>query len=117
RQRSRAHAAICRLATATALVTAPITRCSTPPTRRYSHSVSRGLARPIKTHNGLLAKFGQEAVVAGHLPVDYGADLNNVQQVALVADYSAESVDLADATWSVERAEAFVAAVKTKFRL
>lgn len=76
-----------------------------------------GLTRPIKTHNGLIAKFGQEVVVAGHLPADHGADLNNVQKFRLVADYSAESVDLADATWSVERAEAFVDAVKKKFRL
>jgi uncharacterized protein (UPF0332 family) len=78
---------------------------------------SEGLARPIKTHNGLTAKFGQEVVVAGHLPADHGQDLNNVQKFRLVADYSADSVDLADATWSVERAEAFVDAVKKKFGL
>lgn len=76
-----------------------------------------GLARPIKTHNGLIAKFGQEVVVAGHLPADHGQDLNNVQKFRLVADYSADSVDPSDAAWSVERADAFVAAVKTKFRL
>ena len=76
-----------------------------------------GLARPIKTHNGLTAKFGQEVVVPGHLPADHGQDLNNVQKFRLVADYSADSVELADADWSVERAEAFVAAVKKKFQL
>lgn len=76
-----------------------------------------GLTKPIKTHNGLVAKFGQEVVVAGHLRADHGRDLNNVQKFRLVADYSADSVDLADAAWSIERAEAFVAAVKKKFRL
>jgi uncharacterized protein (UPF0332 family) len=76
-----------------------------------------GLTKPIKTHKGLIAKFGQEVVVAGHLPADHGQDLNNVQKFRLVADYSADSVDLGDAAWSVERAEAFVAAVKKKFRL
>ena len=76
-----------------------------------------GLSRPIKTHNGLTAKFGQEVVVAGHLPAVHGQDLNNVQKFRLVADYSADPVDLADAAWSVERAEAFVAAVKKKFQL
>ena len=63
----------------------------------------------------LIAKFGQEVVVAGHLPADHGQDLNNVKKFRLVADYSAESVDPGDAAWSVERAEAFVAAVKKKF--
>ena len=76
-----------------------------------------GLARPIKTHNGLMVKFGQEVVLPGHLPADHGQDLNNVQKFRLVADYSADSVDLADAGWSVERAAAFVAAVKAKFGL
>lgn len=76
-----------------------------------------GLARPIKTHNGLIAKFGQEIVVPGHLPVAHGQDLNNVQKFRLVADYSADPVDMADATWSVERAETFVAAVKKRFGL
>lgn len=76
-----------------------------------------GLSRPIKTHNGLVAKFGQEVVVPGHLPADHGQDLNNVQKFRLVADYSADPVDLADAAWSVERAEAFVVAVKKKFDL
>lgn len=76
-----------------------------------------GLTTPIKTHNGLTAKFGQEVVVAGHLPADHGQDLNNVQKFRLVADYSADSVDLGDAAWSVERADAFIAAVKKKFRL
>ena len=54
---------------------------------------------------------------AAHLPAVYGQDLNNVQKLRLFADYSANSVELDDAAWSVERAEAFVAAVKKKFDL
>jgi uncharacterized protein (UPF0332 family) len=76
-----------------------------------------GLAKPIKTHNGLVAKFGQAVIVAGHLPTARGQDLSKVQKYREIADYSAEPVELADAAWSVERAEAFVAAVKKKFRL
>ena len=38
------------------------------------------LARPIKTHNGLEAKFGQEVIVAGHLPAEHGRDLSRVQR-------------------------------------
>ena len=76
-----------------------------------------GLTRPIKTHNGLEAKFGQEVIVAGHLPAEHGRNLGKVQKYREVADYSAEPVELADAAWSLERAEAFVAAVKKKFGL
>jgi uncharacterized protein (UPF0332 family) len=76
-----------------------------------------GLTRPIKTHNGLVAMFGQEVVVAGHLPAAHGEDLNRVESLRLLADYSDESVKLTDAAWAVERAEAFVDAVKKKFDL
>ena len=75
------------------------------------------LTRPIKTHNGLIAKFGQEVIVAGHLPAEQGEDLNKVEELRLLADYSDGSVTSARATWAVERAEAFVAAVKKKFGL
>ncbi len=76
-----------------------------------------GISTPIKTHNGLVAKFSQEVTLPGHLPRDRGKDLSNVQKFRQVATYSVESVDLADAAWAVEHAELFVAAVKTKFRL
>ena len=76
-----------------------------------------GLMKPIKTHHGLIARFGQEIVLAGHLPAEYGEYLNRAEDLRLLADYSDDSVDLAEATSAVERAEAFVAAVKKKFRL
>jgi uncharacterized protein (UPF0332 family) len=75
------------------------------------------LGRPITTHNGLEAKFGQEVIIAGHLPAEHGRDLSRVQRYREVADYSADPVEVVDAAWSVERAEAFVAAVKQKFGL
>ena len=73
--------------------------------------------RPVKTHSGLVAKFSQDVVVAGHLPAACGRDLANVQKYRQVADYTAESVDAADAAWSVDRAAAFISAVKKKFGL
>jgi uncharacterized protein (UPF0332 family) len=76
-----------------------------------------GLSTPIKTHGGLVAKFSQEVTLPGRLPRDHGKDLSNVQKFRQVATYSVEPVDSADAAWSVERAEAFVAAVKKKFGL
>jgi uncharacterized protein (UPF0332 family) len=76
-----------------------------------------GLTKPIKTHHGLVANFGQAVVLAGHLPAEYGEYLNRAEDLRLLADYSDDSVNLADAACSVERAEAFVAAVKKKFGL
>ena len=76
-----------------------------------------GLTMPIKTHNGLSAMFGKEVIVAGHLPAELGEHLSKVEELRLLADYSDGSVTIARATWSVERAEAFVAAVKQKFGL
>jgi uncharacterized protein (UPF0332 family) len=78
---------------------------------------SEGLTRPIKTHHGLVAKFGQEVVLAGHLPAEYGEFLNRAGDLRRLADYGNDSVELTDAALSVERAEAFVAAVKKRFRL
>lgn len=74
-----------------------------------------GLTSPIKTHNGLIAKFGQEVIVKGHLPATFGEDLNAVQRVRQIADYSGDPVDDEKAAWAVERAEAFVAAVRHRF--
>lgn len=75
------------------------------------------LAAPIKTHNGLLAKFGQEVVLKGHLPAAFGEDLNAVQRFRQIADYSGDPVAETKAIWAVERAEAFVAAIKARITL
>ncbi len=72
---------------------------------------------PIKTHNGLIAKFGQRVVASGHLAAEFGADLNRVQSLRRLADYSGDPVALDKANWAFERAEAFVAAVGSKFGL
>jgi len=78
---------------------------------------AEGVTRPIKTDSGLEAKFGQEVIVAGHLPAEHGRNLSKVQKYREVADYSAEPVEVTDAAWSIEQAAAFVDAVKTKFGL
>jgi len=74
-----------------------------------------GLDAPIKTHNGLVVKFGRHVVMTNHLASEYGSDLNKVQTLRQLADYSGDPVEADKAVWAVERAAAFVAAVKTKF--
>ena len=79
--------------------------------------VSEQLEFICEAHNGLSAMFGKEVIVAGHLPAELGEHLSKVEELRLLADYSDGSVTNARATWAVERAEAFVAAVKQKFGL
>ena len=74
-----------------------------------------GLAAPIKTHNGLVAKFGRHVVLAGHLADTHGEALNKAQRIRELADYSGDPVGLTDAASAVELAEAFVAAVRARF--
>jgi uncharacterized protein (UPF0332 family) len=76
-----------------------------------------GINAPIKTHNGLIARFGQHLVLGNHLAAEYGEDFNAVQRFPQVADYSGDHVSMKDAAWAFERAEAFVAAIKEKFSL
>ena len=71
-----------------------------------------GMATPIKTHNGLIAKFGQEVILKGHLASTFGEELNAVQRFRQIADYSGDLVADDKAAWAVERAEAFVAAIR-----
>ena len=58
-------------------------------------------SRPIKTHNGLAARFGKEVIVAGHLPAEHGEHLSKVEELRLLPDYSDGSVTIARATWAV----------------
>src|SRR5579863_6412185 len=68
-----------------------------------------GMDAPIKTHNGLVAKFGQHLVLGNHLAAERGEDLNAVQGFRQVADYSGDPVSMENAAWAVERAEILVA--------
>ena len=72
---------------------------------------------PIKTHNGLVAKFGQHLVRPNHLDSEHGVAFNKVQNFRLLADYEGSFVGAENAAWAVERAEVFVAAIKEKFAL
>jgi uncharacterized protein (UPF0332 family) len=64
-----------------------------------------------KTHSGLIASFGQYLVRTDKLPSEFGRALNRVQELRLTADYLAEPVPLDKATWAIEEADGFVAAV------
>jgi uncharacterized protein (UPF0332 family) len=71
----------------------------------------------IKSHNGLVGKFGQHLVLGNHLAAEHGEALNTVQRIRQVADYSGDSVSKNDAAWAVEQAESFVMAIRQKFSI
>ena len=68
-----------------------------------------------KTHHGLIAAFGRYLVLGKHVESSFGGALNKVQRLRQLADYTGDPVSLEDATWAVEQAEAFVAAMRSKF--
>ena len=69
----------------------------------------------FKTHQGLIAEFGLQLVQTGRINPIFGRSINRVQEIRLVADYSADPPSLEDATSAVEKAEQFVAAMKASF--
>jgi uncharacterized protein (UPF0332 family) len=77
----------------------------------FAVSVEKIIA-PIKTHNGLVAKFGQHIVLGGHLLAEHGEAINKVQRFRQIADDSGDLINSENARWAVEHAEAFVTAVR-----
>jgi uncharacterized protein (UPF0332 family) len=71
----------------------------------------------IKTHHGLIAEFGKKIVLGGQIDAAHGRAFNRVQDIRLLADYDAEQPSREDAQWAVEQAEAFVAAIRLRFKL
>jgi uncharacterized protein (UPF0332 family) len=67
----------------------------------------------IKSHSALIAEFGKKLVLGGQIAAAHGRAFNKVQDMRLVADYSAEPPSLENAQGAVKQAEAFVAAIRT----
>lgn len=66
----------------------------------------------IRTHGGLISTFGLQLVKTGQVERALGHALNRAHEIRLVADYTGDIVDLAQATWTVEHATAFVACMR-----
>lgn len=67
----------------------------------------------VKTHRGLIAAVGKHLVLGGHIAMEFGASLNKVERLRLLADYTGDPVSIDDATWAVAQADAFIAAVRS----
>lgn len=70
------------------------------------------ISKPIKTHNGLVGKFGEHLVRGNHVAAEHGSNLNKVQNLRELADYSGDPVSMDKAAWAVAQAGSFVAAVR-----
>jgi uncharacterized protein (UPF0332 family) len=71
----------------------------------------------IKTHSGFIAAFGQYLIKPGHLPVELGKSLNQVQRIRQLADYTGEEVTNEVARQAVEQANSFVEKIRQKLGL
>lgn len=79
--------------------------------------LTAGIAEPengYKSHHGLISAFGKHLVLSGQVDQALGRSINKVQHFRQLADYTGESFPLEDATWAVEQADAFVAAMRAR---
>ena len=64
-----------------------------------------------------IAAFGQYLIKPGHLPVELGTSLNQVQRIRQLADYTGEEVTNEVARQAVEQANSFVEKIRQKLGL
>jgi uncharacterized protein (UPF0332 family) len=68
-------------------------------------------AEVARTHSGLIAAFSMHLVKPGLIAVEHGRSLNKVEDLRLIADYKGDPVSADKATWALEQAVKFVAAI------
>ena len=68
-----------------------------------------------RTHGGLISAFGHHLIKNGSVPREMGRLLNRAAEIRLVADYTGDSVEQADAEQLVQQAENFVSALRAIF--
>jgi hypothetical protein len=61
------------------------------------------LGKRSTPRNGLVAAFGRRVVATGNLAAEHGGDLNKVQTLRELADYSGDPFDIDKAAWAVRR--------------
>ena len=68
-----------------------------------------------KTHPGLIGVFSLHLLKHGPISREFGRMLKRAEEIRIVADYKASSVELADARNMVAEAHRFVAAISAQF--
>lgn len=71
-----------------------------------------GAGAAARTDSGLIAAFGLHVVKPGRMPRECGRQLNRALELRQLADYTGESIDMAEAAELVGQARRFVQAVR-----
>jgi len=67
-----------------------------------------------KTHRGLISAFSLHLVKGGLISIEYSRDLNQAEQLRLIADYIGDPIERPTASEMIARAERFVAVVRER---
>jgi uncharacterized protein (UPF0332 family) len=70
-----------------------------------------------KTHSGLLSAFSLRLVKTGELPIELGRHLKHAGQMRILSDYRGGPLDDDEVRLQIERADAFVQAIRKKYAL
>jgi uncharacterized protein (UPF0332 family) len=65
-----------------------------------------------KTHSGLISAFSEHLVKTGLVSKDMGKFFKRAGEIRLVADYTGDLIELADAAQIIEQAQSFIAAMR-----
>lgn len=65
-----------------------------------------------RTHRGLIAAFGLHLVKTGKLDAALGKQLNQVERIRLLADYTGDQITEEQADWAVRQAVQFVQVIR-----
>ena len=76
---------------------------------------SEAAGADIKTHTGLITMFSKDLVQTNRVESLFAKSLNQVQQLRLIADYTAEAPNVERAAWAVEQAATFVEKMRQLF--
>lgn len=69
----------------------------------------------IRTHSGLIRRFGIDVVQTGLVPREIGRLLAQAQQVRRTTDYNQADLDSDDARQFITKADTFVTTVRSRF--
>lgn len=70
-------------------------------------------AQTARTHRELITAFSLHLVKSGHLSVEIGRALNQMQDIRLVSDYTGDPIEQEQAVWALEQTGQMLDAVKT----
>lgn len=65
-----------------------------------------------KTHNGLITAFSMHLVKPRLVAIELGKTLNKAEELRLIADYKGDPIEIEEARWAVNEAQAFVIAMQ-----